>query len=126
MSNAVMEPKALLCAECGATFQCGHPSDGCWCSAYPKVMPLRPDARCLCPACLAKAVAKRIGDLLSGLSHEDALSLAAQHTGGRVIEHIDYTVENGDAVFTSWFLLKQGSCCGNGCRNCPYPGGPAA
>lgn len=83
------------------------------------------DARCLCPTCLAKAVAARIGDLLSGLGHEDALALAAQHAGGRVIEHIDYTVENGDAVFTSWFLLKQGTCCGNGCRNCPYPGEPA-
>jgi hypothetical protein len=126
MSNAVMEPKARLCAECGNSFQCGHPDGGCWCSDFPRVMPLKPDAGCLCPACLAKAVARRIGDLLSGLSHEDALKLAAQHAGGRVIEHIDYTLENGDAVFTSWFLLKQGSCCGNGCRNCPYPGGPAA
>ncbi len=125
MSNATMEPKAQLCAECGAAFQCGHPDGGCWCSTFPRVMPLKPDARCLCAACLAKEVAARIGDLLSGLSHEAALALAAQHAGGRVIEHIDYTVENGDAVFTSWFLLKQGTCCGNGCRNCPYPAGPA-
>ena len=121
MSNAVTEAKTQLCAECGATFQCGHPDGGCWCAVYPQVMPLKPDARCLCPTCLAKAVAARIGDLLSGLKHEAALALAAQHAGGRVIEHIDYTVENGDAVFTSWFLLKQGTCCGNGCRNCPYP-----
>lgn len=126
MSNAVIEANARLCAECGGSFQCGHPDGGCWCSDFPKVMPLRPDARCLCPGCLAKAVAGRISGLLSGLTHEEALALAARHAGGRVIEHIDYTVENGDAVFTSWFLLKQGSCCGNGCRNCPYPGGPAA
>ena len=32
-----------------------------------------------------------------------------------------FPIENGDAVFTSWYLLKQGECCGNGCRNCPYP-----
>ena len=121
MPDAVVEFKALLCAECGSAFQCSHPSGGCWCAAFPQVMPPKPDARCLCPSCLAKAVAKRIGDLLSGLRHEDALALAAKHAGGEVIEHIDYTVENGDAVFSSWFLLKQGSCCGNGCRNCPYP-----
>ena len=125
MENATMEPKALICAECGAAFRCGDPSGGCWCAAFPKVMPLKPDARCLCPACLAKAVAARIADLLSGLRHEDALALASQHAGGNLIEHIDYTVENGDAVFTSWYLLKQGTCCGNGCRNCPYPPQPA-
>lgn len=31
-----------------------------------------------------------------------------------------YYDENGLLVFTGEFLLKQGSCCGNGCRHCPY------
>jgi|GEM_PF-1641154 len=28
--------------------------------------------------------------------------------------------ENGFVVFTAAFHLKRGSCCGSGCRHCPY------
>lgn len=39
----------------------------------------------------------------------------------QLIEGIDYTInEAGFYVFTSWYLLRQGKCCGNGCQNCPY------
>ncbi|MBK9995281.1 MAG: hypothetical protein IPP01_15175 [Saprospiraceae bacterium] len=38
----------------------------------------------------------------------------------KLIEGIDYTIENGLFVFTSLYLTKRGYCCGNGCRNCPY------
>lgn len=31
-----------------------------------------------------------------------------------------YIDENGNTVFTSYYLRKQGKCCGNGCKNCPY------
>jgi hypothetical protein len=38
-----------------------------------------------------------------------------------LIEGIDYTIEGGVAlVFTAWYHLKRGECCGNGCRHCPY------
>ncbi len=37
-----------------------------------------------------------------------------------------YLDEHGLIVFTATYLLKRGSCCGNGCRNCPYPGGEAS
>ena len=26
-------------------------------------------------------------------------------------------------VFTAAYLLERGSCCGSGCRHCPYPTG---
>lgn len=32
----------------------------------------------------------------------------------------DYVVENGMFVLTREYLLRRGSCCGSGCRNCPY------
>lgn len=38
----------------------------------------------------------------------------------RLIENVDYVVENGYRVLTEDFLLKRGYCCGNGCKNCPY------
>jgi hypothetical protein len=32
----------------------------------------------------------------------------------------DFYMENGNMVFTAQYLLKQGCCCGNNCRHCPY------
>lgn len=37
----------------------------------------------------------------------------------RLVEGVDYYVENGKWVFTEKFLLTR-PCCGNGCRHCPY------
>ena len=38
----------------------------------------------------------------------------------RLIEGVDYTVENGLMILSRTYLLKRGTCCGSGCRNCPY------
>jgi hypothetical protein len=77
---------------------------------------------CRCPDCLAIAIADIIENRLATMTHGDALGLAArQPPSPRLIEHIDYSVEQGNLVFSRWYLLKQGTCCGNGCRNCPYP-----
>jgi len=32
----------------------------------------------------------------------------------------DFFIENGLLVFTAAYHLKRGSCCGSGCRHCPY------
>ncbi len=38
-----------------------------------------------------------------------------------MIEGIDfYYDEQGLLVFTEKYHLDRGSCCGNGCRHCPY------
>jgi hypothetical protein len=34
--------------------------------------------------------------------------------------HPDYYLEDGFCVFTSTYLVRKGSCCGSGCRHCPY------
>jgi len=31
-----------------------------------------------------------------------------------------YYDELGRMVFTSQYLLKRGTCCGNGCKHCPF------
>lgn len=31
-----------------------------------------------------------------------------------------YIDENGNTVLTAYYLRKRGTCCGNGCINCPY------
>jgi hypothetical protein len=38
----------------------------------------------------------------------------------RLVEGIDFTIEEGLYVFTAKYLLERGFCCENGCRNCPY------
>ncbi|MDX2281712.1 MAG: DUF5522 domain-containing protein [Saprospiraceae bacterium] len=35
-------------------------------------------------------------------------------------EGLDYYIENGYFVFTEYYLKKRGTCCGSGCRHCPY------
>lgn len=36
------------------------------------------------------------------------------------LEPEDFYMENGNLVFTAAYHLKRGSCCGSGCRHCPY------
>ena len=110
------------CFDCGASFPCGCGTGSCWCADYPAVMPLDFSRDCRCPDCLAKVIGQQIEERLGTLSHPEALQAARPYSGSaRLIEHIDFTCENESVVFTRWYLLKQGACCGNGCRNCPYP-----
>ncbi len=38
-----------------------------------------------------------------------------------LIEDEDYYLDkNGLLVFTEKYLLQRGTCCGNGCKHCPY------
>jgi hypothetical protein len=32
----------------------------------------------------------------------------------------DYYLEKGNVILTEEYLAKRGSCCGSGCRHCPY------
>lgn len=32
----------------------------------------------------------------------------------------DYYLEKGKIVYTEHYLLKRGTCCGSGCRHCPF------
>ncbi len=41
-----------------------------------------------------------------------------------LIEGRDYEIVSGQLVFTRDYLLRRGSCCKLGCRNCPYHDSP--
>jgi hypothetical protein len=41
------------------------------------------------------------------------------------LEAGDYYFEGTLMVFTAAYHLKRGSCCGSGCRHCPYGNGTA-
>jgi len=38
----------------------------------------------------------------------------------KLVEGIDFYLEDGLMVLTEHFLKKRGYCCGNHCRHCPY------
>lgn len=117
--------KSKDCSICGSEFVCGPESEnkGCWCSDFPPIMPLDFSLDCRCPACLKRVVKEKIAEYLETLTLENAVVGIAKNyaTSSQPIEEIDYYLnEDGQFVFTAWYLLKRGYCCQNGCRHCPY------
>ncbi|WP_179402937.1 cysteine-rich CWC family protein [Burkholderia guangdongensis] len=58
------EPHRARCPQCGRAFDCGAGSEPftCWCAAMPSLpggAQPADGARCLCPGCLADALAQR-------------------------------------------------------------------
>ncbi|MCB9316543.1 MAG: hypothetical protein H6574_05250 [Lewinellaceae bacterium] len=37
-----------------------------------------------------------------------------------LVQGRDFYLEKGYCVFTEYYLLQRGKCCGSGCRHCPY------
>ncbi len=112
------------CAVCGVAFSCGigQGNQACWCSAYPAIMPLKVKQDCYCKSCLIKAINQYIDEAIKTHTHEQMLEMASQYREDTsLIEGIDYDInEEGVYVFSEWFHLKRGACCGNGCVKCPY------
>ncbi|MGF1533932.1 MAG: DUF5522 domain-containing protein [Bernardetiaceae bacterium] len=58
----------------------------------------------------------------------EALQPLLEQCQGRVMpavgdpleEGLHYYTENGYWVFTTYYHLLRGYCCGSGCRHCPY------
>lgn len=116
--------KTKLCSCCNTPFHCDSSGDGkaCWCSSLPALMPADFSQDCRCPDCLARAIGDDIQAARQQHSHDEMLKMARPYFDPRqLVEHIDYHIEHGKHLFSAWYHLKRGSCCGNGCRNCPYP-----
>jgi hypothetical protein len=111
------------CSQCGKIFACGNIDEGhsCWCNTYPPLF-TSGTHDCLCPVCLKIACSKKIDAYVSSLTTEEAVNNKAKDLPkiDKLIEGLDYYYEDGKYVFTSWYHLKRGACCANGCRHCPY------
>ncbi len=116
--------KVKCCSSCGISFNCGDSSADkkCWCNDFPPIFSLSEGADCLCPECFKNSCSLKIDEYVSTITPEKALDNKAKDLPKttHLIEGIDYYLENGNYVFKAWFHLKRGSCCGNGCRHCPY------
>ncbi len=112
------------CVVCNSTFECGNQSEEirCWCNELPPIFPLDQITDCLCPKCLKLATIRKIEEYVATVTPENSLTNKAKDLPKTThfIEGIDYYIEDGKYVFTKWFHLKRGECCGNRCRHCPY------
>ncbi len=76
----------------------------------------------MCTECMKAATIKRIDAFVAQITPKQALhdNKAKGLPLTPFVEGIDYYIENGLYVYTTWHHLKRGYCCKNGCRHCPY------
>jgi hypothetical protein len=105
----------------------GHLYKGpCWCEEI--IVPSqvlralaadRLEPACLCRFCLEKAarLSRELDDpvaVVNKIREELESSPLADH------EEDYYVDKDGMVVFTAAYHLRRGTCCGHGCRHCPY------
>lgn len=122
------------CVKCGVDMACGADSDtpSCWCKGFPR-LPSEAGgdgSQCLCPKCLGfvlnrsveRGIEEKGVSAMVVLASENGINSVSDTVRGKpgLVEHVDFQIENGKYVFSSWYHLKRGYCCGSGCRNCPF------
>ena len=120
-----------FCPKCKKLNRCDVGSKACWCLRYPFLQALAEasgieyscENSCLCEKCMKDEVSRQIDGYVERFKRGEVKNIAPKIAGrsDKPIEGIDYYMENGRWVFTSWSHLKRGYCCGSGCRHCPYP-----
>ena len=111
----------MACSNCGSSFSCGSDqASPCWCSALPPILPPEAGKSCLCQDCLKTEIKAEIAAYVEAVRKGLIVNQAAQYQTSKLIDGIDYYMDNGLMVLSSWFHLKRGECCGNACRHCPY------
>jgi hypothetical protein len=74
-----------------------------------------------CPSCLSEAINQKIDSLVREKGMEEFQKFVEPHrTQTKLVKNVYYTINDGLYVFSKWYLIKQGDCCNNGCKNCPY------
>lgn len=116
--------KVKQCSTCGTPFNCGDTLEGtkCWCNDFPPIFVPTTVVDCLCPECFKQACSVKIDEYVNTITPDTAKENRAKDLpkAESLIEGIDYYLEDGKYVFKTWFHLKRGYCCENGCRHCPY------
>jgi len=120
-----MDNKVKSCSVCGFLFDCGagNLKADCWCQNYPAILPVDFNTACLCADCLKTKLSTEINrfvdDFKAGKCANSALRFRPADPN-ELLADLDYYIEDGVWVFTEWYHLKRGKCCGNACRHCPY------
>lgn len=122
------------CVKCGVDMACGAEREipVCWCKGFPRLPPEAgvDRSQCHCPNCLGfvlnrsvkRGIEEKGVSAMVALASENGINPVSDtvRSKPRLVEHVDFQIENGNYVFSSWYHLKRGYCCGSGCRNCPF------
>lgn len=108
----------INCSHCHSVYTCQADS-ACWCTDYPAILPIDTQQSCVCETCLKGMINEKITSIIQYF-HQSGINQAITFKDLPVLQYYDYTIENGLWVFTAWYHLRRGYCCGNGCKNCPY------
>lgn len=109
----------MKCSLCDSDLVCDSLAS-CWCFDYPAILPVQKSNGCMCKSCLSHEVKKKIDAFVIDFKKGKIQNVALKYNGGKLIEGIDYYLEDGLWVFTEWYHLKRNKCCGSECRHCPY------
>ena len=119
MNYMIAETQTKVCPNCQQEFGCSN--EKCWCGEFPPVLPPSNDKQCLCSYCLTEQIKSEIEYYLATLDKEKIATVQQMGRPQRLIKGIDYEInDQGLWVFSKWYLLRKGACCGSGCTNCPY------
>jgi len=109
----------MRCKKCDIIFECSN-STNCWCSKLPILKNIDSVDSCYCSDCLIGLISQQF-DNKNSISESDKKTIADLGLPKKLIEGIDFNInDKGLYTFTSWYLLRRGYCCNNGCQNCPY------
>ena len=112
-----------ICPDCQEPFVCEVGNEqGCWCMQLPPVLPVGKGNKCLCPDCLSSQIKTALranpGRVITFLRKNAEKTRPEE---GPFRQGLDYYInEDGFWVFTTFYHLKKGYCCQNGCKHCPY------
>jgi len=112
----------LNCTHCNNMLTCNVDNiSACWCNELPSILPLdTTTTSCLCRSCTLDKINAYLENIYTQ-PIKIQIDFAKQFRGNdNLIDGLDYTMQSGYMVFSKWFFLKRGSCCKNGCKNCPY------
>ena len=132
-SQRASSPESPFCAQLGHCPLCGGPNccrletgeafkGPCWCerpivdaAALRRLLGDLAAPRCLCSGCLAEVAGNPEVSVETLRCRQDPEPEMATVAGEG-----DFYWEGNSMVFTAQFHLRRGSCCGSGCRHCPY------
>ena len=111
-----MEPIIKACQRCQTSFDCMmNDITNCQCNSIVVSQQVndflkKTNYYCLCKNCLIK---------INRLIEMAETQIFPRHSGD-LEEGLHFYIENGFFVFTEFYHLLRGNCCGSGCRHCAY------
>lgn len=111
--------KEKVCPKCNTSFDCQ--SGNCWCGSLPPILPIEGNQGCLCKSCLTQEIKVKIETYIENITPQRQKEIKQLGSPQELVEEIDYYInKEGLYVFTAWYHLRRGYCCGNGSLHCPY------